>query len=342
MSLLSFDNFQKSAYKVNTLLESLVIFMMVIFYLIGAKILAVFSIFVTALYVFNYYLIYKMKLRGFIWSTYGMLTVYMAVCTVFLGYNYGFSLYSLSTIAIIYYIKYMATKIGNKDPKPNLWTILIIISCISSSLYAVFHGPFYKIDGIAPVAFLLINLSCVCFFLGFYSKSMINIIIESETKLNFHANHDPLTELSNRYRMTSVLHKMIEEYDDSEPMWLAMIDIDKFKTINDTYSHKSGDDVLKALSKVMTDVCKDGTVSRWGGEEFIICGKSNIIAPEIIDTLRKKVEETEVISNDSTIHFTITSGVSIYRKGQTMDLWIIDADNKLYKGKADGRNKVVY
>lgn len=333
---------QQTSYKVNTLLEALVIFMMIIFYLIGAKILAIFSIFVAGLYLFNYFLISKMYLRGFIWSTYGMLTTYMAVCTVFLGYNYGFALYSLSTIALIYYVRYIATKSGLKDPKPNFWTILIILSCALSSIFAVYHGPIYKIEGIAPIIFLFINISCVCFFLGIYSKYMIDIIIDDEQKLTFHATHDSLTQLPNRFKMRNDLQEMIKNYKNSDPMWLAMIDIDKFKVINDTYSHKSGDDVLKALSKIMQDVCKDALVSRWGGEEFLICGKTYTVSPEIIEVLRKTVEETEVISNEQSIHFTITSGVSIFQKGQTMDLWIIDADNKLYKGKENGRNRVIY
>ncbi|MCQ2582272.1 MAG: diguanylate cyclase [Treponema sp.] len=92
----------------------------------------------------------------------------------------------------------------------------------------------------------------------------------------------------------------------------------------------------------MTQVCKDCTVSRWGGEEFLIYGEEDSVSTDIIEQLRKTVEDFTLTLNDQSIKFTITAGVSAREDRQTMDKWIISADNKLYSGKASGRNKVVY
>ena len=157
------------SYVTNAAILILVLIMMAIYNLIGAKILVVYSFFVTAFYLLNFLLIYKKWLRLYIWSTYTMLTIYMAVCTVMLGYNYGFNLYSMSTIPLIYYVKYIAKKIGGKDPKPVFWTISIMLSCTISSLYTVYHGPVYNIGGIPQIVFLGINIVTVCSFLFYFS-----------------------------------------------------------------------------------------------------------------------------------------------------------------------------
>lgn len=331
---------QLVSYASNSAILVLVLLMMAIYNYIGAKILAVYSIFVTAVYLLNYLFIYKTKLRLYIWSTYTMLTIYMAVCTIMLGYNYGFNLYSMSTIPLIYYVKYIGTKLGGKDPKPVFWTIAIMLSCTTSSLYTVYNGPYYNIQGIPQILFLGINIVTVCSFLFYFSRRMVILVTDSEEKLALQANYDALTKLSNRYFMRNILLNAVQQNDTKS--WIAMIDIDKFKGINDTYGHNIGDEVLKNLADLMNQVCKNCSVSRWGGEEFLIYGEEESVSPAIIEELRKTVEDFSLLLNDQQIKFTITAGVSSHKKDQSMDKWIISADNKLYSGKAEGRNVVVY
>lgn len=331
---------QKISYGSNLLITILVVMMMITYYFIGATILAYYSIFVTAVYLLNFILIYKKKMRLYIWSTYTMLTLYMAFCTIMLGYNYGFQLYSMSTISLIYYIKYIARKIQTEDPKPLFWTCVITIVCVSSSVFSVIKGPYYDIQGYVPVFFLLLNILAVCFFMFVFSRRMVELVIDSEEKLVEQANYDALTGLANRYLMRKILINSIEETPGKG--WIAMVDIDKFKGINDSYGHNVGDEILKFLAITMNDVCPGCMVSRWGGEEFIIWGKTDEVDPQIIDQLREKVADSTFIFGKQEIKFTITSGVSVHQPGQQMDKWIISADEKLYRGKNNGRNQVVY
>lgn len=330
----------KSSYAVNSVILALVLGMMGIYHLLGARLLVYYSVFVAAVYLLNYLFISKYKLRLYIWATYTMLTLYMAICTIMLGYNYGFNLYAMSTIPLIYYVKYVSFKTGGKDPYPVFWTIMIIISCTLSSLYVVYYGPVYDAPAVGSYVFLGINTVTICLFLFVYSRKMFNMVTESEEKLDYQANHDALTGLVNRFYMRKVLIKAIE----TEPgeNWIAMIDIDKFKSINDKYGHNAGDVVLKALGQLMVQVCSDCEVSRWGGEEFLIFGKSSAVSEKVIEKLRAAVEAAETVADGKIIKFTITSGVAVHEKGQQMDRWIITADNKLYGGKENGRNRVVF
>jgi len=331
---------QNMCYFVNSAIFLLVLLMMAIYDYIGATFLAIYSIFVAAVYLVNYIFIYKLKLRAYIWATYAMLTLYMPICTIMLGYNYGFHLYSLSTIPLIFYVKYISVKLKMKDPKPGFWTVLIIIACVVSSIYTVAFGPIYKIDGYIPIIFLGINAFSVCLFLYIFSKRMIVLVIDSEGKLEIQANYDALTKLPNRYYMRNVLINSIENHVQNS--WIAMIDIDKFKRINDTYGHNIGDEVLKQLGMIMNQVCKGCTVSRWGGEEFLIYGEKAVVDSVIIGKLRAAVEEFSLSYNGEEIKFTITAGVAAHMGGQPMDKWIITADNRLYYGKENGRNRVIY
>lgn len=265
--LSNLNDIRKAAYMVNTVLTVLVVVMMVIYYLIGATFLAYYSIPVAFIYFFHYYWIHRYQFIKVTCTTYAMLTLYMFVCSVCLGYDYGFQLYAMSTIPLIYHIRYMAKKFKMPDPKPNLWSLFIVISCLTSSLYSVYAGPVYVIDGAPQFIFLGLNLGAVCFFLVTFSRATSSLIIDSEEKLIKQADFDALTGLANRYYMMSRLEEATSKSDDTRKIWIAMIDVDNFKHINDHYGHAVGDQVLMILSNLMKKVCKDCTISRWGGEE---------------------------------------------------------------------------
>ncbi len=331
---------RKSSYKVNGALTFLVYAMMILYYVIGADILFYYSIFVGAVYLLNFFLISKNQFRITTWTTYAMLTLYMFICTICLGYNYGFQLYSMSTIPLIYYMKYIGIQINAKDPKPLLWSILIVISCITSSLYSVQNGPIYTIEGIAPSLFLAINTLAVCLFLIIFSQNMIFTVIKTEGKLTHQADHDALTGLANRYYMTTYLeHATLSA--NADQLWIAMLDIDNFKKINDKYGHISGDRVLIALSNLMKNMCYDCTTARWGGEEFLICGKDRSKALEIMQCLRENVERLIIKKRHEVIQFSISAGVAHYIPGQCIDDWVIEADRKLYIAKENGKNQII-
>ena len=125
-----------------------------------------------------------------------------------------------------------------------------------------------------------------------------------------------------------------------------MVDIDHFKSINDTYGHDVGDKVLKRVSGIMTREMRSGEVlARFGGEEFIVClceanEKEAIVVAE---RMRKAVEDAHLTEDDNPVKLTISIGVVIYpQQGlENSDNVIKAADEALYHAKETGRNKVV-
>ena len=130
---------------------------------------------------------------------------------------------------------------------------------------------------------------------------------------------------------------------------VAILDIDFFKKVNDTYGHDAGDAVLKDLADLL--LIRENEVpgfccARWGGEEFVLAyladsdGKEKIIKE--LEYIRQSVEEKSVEYNGMTIRHTMTIGAAFYDGTGDADSLITEADQRLYKGKESTRNCVVW
>lgn len=124
---------------------------------------------------------------------------------------------------------------------------------------------------------------------------------------------------------------------------LLMLDIDKFKNINDTYGHRKGDEVLSLIGKTLLESTRStDIVARYGGEEFIVVllNTEEKEAVEIGEKIRKKIEELEIPNMDYPL--TISIGISLYLEhSQYKEELIEKADQALYCAKEKGRNRVV-
>ena len=171
------------------------------------------------------------------------------------------------------------------------------------------------------------------------------IALESEEFLD-ESHHDKLTHLKNRMGFyNDVSKKYLGLINSGIPVSLFICDIDKFKSVNDTYGHNAGDEVLKHTAGILTECCRDcDGVYRWGGEEFIMI-MTNADARMCIE----KAEEIRIKAMDSVCHaeendikLTISFGVTVYDKNKTVEENISSADEKLYTAKESGRNRVVF
>lgn len=157
---------------------------------------------------------------------------------------------------------------------------------------------------------------------------------------------DALTGLYNRrYFESNVEREFLRTRRYASDLSLAMIDIDHFKQVNDTYGHQFGDYVLKEISKIVYDSFrKTDMMCRYGGEELAVIltetSMDNALIP--LERLRIKVAEHEFSYCDETANVTISIGVGAYSKEINSRAELIEcADKALYKAKQDGRNKVV-
>ncbi len=165
---------------------------------------------------------------------------------------------------------------------------------------------------------------------------------EKNRALDTLANSDILTGLYNRSGIQKVLDAVFEAHrNEGVTFALIMIDIDRFKRINDTFGHQIGDEVLKKLAHIMqTTRRKTDSAGRWGGEEFLlICPQTDGTgAMKLAEQLRRSIEASSTQAGRVTASF----GIAVCRGDDTVEALLRRADNALYCAKHNGRNRVEY
>ncbi|MBZ4669272.1 MAG: two-component system, cell cycle response regulator [Epulopiscium sp.] len=157
---------------------------------------------------------------------------------------------------------------------------------------------------------------------------------------------DPLTNLYNRRYMDRMLPQEISKCDKKHPLSIAMIDIDHFKTINDTYGHNVGDIAIKAIGDILLNSIRNESdwAARYGGEEFLIClpNTSNEKAYKVLERIRKTIEKTMIRFDDKKINITASFGLFTIDSSEfAVDELFKFVDHKLYQAKEQGRNRVI-
>lgn len=152
---------------------------------------------------------------------------------------------------------------------------------------------------------------------------------------------DRLTGLYNRTKLDEVFANELaraERYNES--LAVIMADIDKFKTVNDTYGHQIGDSVLTEFAAIMRKLVRDtDTLGRWGGEEFlVICSHADLNSAYI---LAERIRAAVAGHSFSVVgQKTCSFGVASYRPGDTAETIVNRADMALYEAKQNGRNRI--
>ncbi|AWB10172.1 putative GGDEF domain of diguanylate cyclase [Thermodesulfobium acidiphilum] len=166
-------------------------------------------------------------------------------------------------------------------------------------------------------------------------------ILEMFESQRIYATTDFLTGLYNRRFLFDIGEKLLENAKRNNlSISLAIIDIDNFKYINDTYGHLFGDFVLKTLAKILKDRFRAGDiVARLGGDEFCVMGVMGESSYNVFDSLRQKVSCYEFKDQDRSIKITLSIGIS-NRLEDKVELMLKNADKMLYKSKNLGRNIV--
>ena len=150
---------------------------------------------------------------------------------------------------------------------------------------------------------------------------------------------DPLTGIANRGRFNQALQDWVRCANQySVPLSLVLFDFDDFKSVNDTYGHLTGDQVILATVNLVDDAIRRRDLfARWGGEEFTLLFPDTRVdeAVEIVERLRQTIEQNRYIRCGQV---TASFGIVQYRAGETPEAFMDRADRMLYRAKADGKN----
>jgi diguanylate cyclase len=164
-------------------------------------------------------------------------------------------------------------------------------------------------------------------------------IIETTTH---QARTDTLTGLANRRALDEYLASCLENKTENSLVGLLLLDIDKFKSFNDTYGHLTGDGVLKCFARSIATVCgTQAFPARYGGEEFavILTGSTPQSIAENAAIIRQYASQQKIYHEDLELTITASGGLCLVERGDDLQVAYEKSDEGLYKSKQNGRNQ---
>ena len=158
------------------------------------------------------------------------------------------------------------------------------------------------------------------------------------------AMHDTLTKLPNRRYLESFLDYKLNEYQRFGRLFAVLFaDIDDFSHFNNEYGHDTGDKVLVNIAAgIKKNMNRNDLIGRWGGEEFlgIFSISNDYDAPILGEKFRRLALNTEVPHGNAALHVSVSVGITVVRRGDTAASLLERADQLMYQGKRDGKNRV--
>lgn len=242
--------------------------------------------------------------------------------------------------------------IASRDDEPLLVTILQkALNSITQEQKEKIYKKWItiKVERIKVIDYSLVykvvisSIIIILFFL-YWIRKIVKINKELEVakkQIEKLAITDKLTGLFNRVKTDEIIENNIEIYKRyNQDMTLAILDLDHFKSVNDTYGHQVGDEVLKDIANILQqNIRKTDHIGRWGGEEFIIIypktNKKDGFA--LAQKIRTSIESYEFVNAGKQ---TASFGITSLNQNDTFETMLKRADDALYIAKKNGRNKV--
>lgn len=281
-----------------------------------------------------------------------------------IDFIYALSLYLLAAGALLKIYKHPSTSglaiITNVGSTRKRWLYLL--------LYPVLV-IFLETSGVIEIDLSLSDIALYAFLILFYKSSCDNIqvsienerllknekhnneileqrVAEQVRELAFLANQDTLTSLFNRRYFTILLSDCIETLLSNETLAVFLIDMDRFKNINDNYGHDVGDKVLIELSHRMIEWNHYGAIlSRLGGDEFAVVVVGRYTKPELEELCKEIIHvcSKPLKINDTNLFITISLGAAIYSPEANSSTQLLkNADIAMYRAKSNGYNKYIF
>lgn len=229
---------------------------------------------------------------------------------------------------------------------------LVVVAGASSVWILNEHITSFVLGGGTVIAVVAVHCCCYVFARGILTaqNEQVQFIYDGYIRQQQLINElrlEPLTRLYNRTALADTITnciKVANREEHASEFMLALLDLDNFKSVNDTYGHASGDAVLISLAELIVKTLGGSrNAFRYGGDEFVVLFKD-----QSIDTVEKTAEylctqfaDTKFDFMPDKSHCTISMGIALYHKGWNSKQWFEAADTAAYAAKAAGKNQFV-
>ncbi len=315
----------------------------------GVTPLAVFNMFSVCVYL----ICALLCRRGYIMPVYVSILlevcVYAIVSVYLIGWNSGAHYFMFSIVPILIYFGCYLFK------GPRRWIIvmsLLLIFLLYACMY-IGHAdmkPVYPMADEVRAVLTILSAFAMFFAMVFYSIVYIyssefemSSLEEKNEQLTEDARVDALTGLLNRRGFIPLVDDLMKGGHD-RPFCVAFCDLDNFKSINDSYGHDCGDEVLLHVSRIIKSRSQDWEICRWGGEEIVILLKGLSLgeARARMEEIRRVIESTPTIFFNKRVRVTVTIGLEEHKESYREPEDIIRvADERMYYGKQHGKNTLI-
>jgi len=220
--------------------------------------------------------------------------------------------------------------------------VAVVMAYVLVLLFADQNIPTFLVLSMAAFIPIVITPAVVWPLVGGLLNS-----INKQRELYMTATYDMLTGCLSRNAFFSNLQSLYDlSIRNNTPFSIISIDVDEFKQINDVNGHAAGDDVLRALGRLLTNaVRKSDFIGRIGGDEFVLVLPYTAVseANNIAENIRGLVSELPIFFDGKRLDFTLSIGISLVNtlKHQPIDDLLLDSDKALYQAKESGRNCIV-
>lgn len=329
------------------------VFYVFYFHAVGSFFMSFFNVFSSAFYIGLFIVFLNKKYMGVMLFLFTEVCVHAFFATIAVGLSSGFDLFIICVVFSILFVKSI-TKAGRKVIYAmyafafvTLISMQIVPRCFDLSMLRV-----YPTEG--QISFIFIFNAVLAFIMVLFFSIIFLDDVEKDRKILRRQNArllelarvDSLTGLLNRRAMKQRLENAF--YTKSTygvEFVVVIIDIDNFKQINDQFGHSCGDQVIKKLASIIQrKVRETDYVCRWGGDEvLILLNKSSLDGA--VSTMKRiyyQICNTKINYNQMVLNITVTMGICSSKGYYLLQDIIVEADRRLYSGKRNGKNRIVY
>ncbi|MBR4574145.1 MAG: diguanylate cyclase [Lachnospiraceae bacterium] len=277
-------------------------------------------------------------------------TAYTIISTYYIGLRCGTYCFLFAIVPIIIYF---GTFLFKGAGRWSIVAMLVVNFAIFVALYIRFSDapPVIEMTHTARTVLVIFSSFAMVFATIFYSviyiyASEIEVVSleERNKQLSVDASEDALTSLLNRRGFLPVISPLMKS-ELTNHFCIAFCDIDNFKRINDSYGHDAGDEVLRHITRIIKKEMQGCEICRWGGEEIVILMRDydKAVAKVKMEYVRKSIESNPTVFFNKRIPATITIGLAENSdKYKEPDDIIKTADDRMYRGKQQGKNILVF